>query len=87
MVLRIEKSKNSKIVIFTLSGRLEIETISELKEVLARQGAHKKIALDLEDVKLIDHHSVKFLAECETQGIELRNCPVYLREWILRMRS
>jgi hypothetical protein len=25
---------------------------------------------------------VNFLATCELKGIELRNCPAFLREWV-----
>ena len=82
MVLRIDKTIDSKFVIFALSGRIENEKINELKEILALQPTNQKIAFDLNDIKLVDQASVNFLAECEMQGIELWNCPVYLREWI-----
>jgi len=87
MVLRIEKSKNPEFVIFTLSGRIENEKIRELKEILALERANQKIAFDLESVKLVDQHSVKFLEKCEAQGVQLWNCPAYLREWIVRIRA
>jgi hypothetical protein len=87
MVLRIEKSKKSEFVIFILSGRIENEKIKELKEILASEQANMKIVFDLENVKLVDQHSVKFLQECEAQGVELWNCPPYLREWIVRIRA
>jgi len=87
MVLRIEKSKNSGFVIFVLSGRIESDKIGELKEILALEQSDQKMAFDLENVKLVDQHSVKFLEECEAQGVELWNCPPYLREWIMRIRA
>ena len=87
MVLRIDKSSNSEFVIFALSGRIENEKIRELQEILALQPTLQRIALDLADVKLVDQYSVEFLEECEMQGIELWNCPVYLREWIVRIRA
>jgi ABC-type transporter Mla MlaB component len=87
MVLRIDKSDNSEFVIFTLSGRIENETITELQEILALAQTNQKIALDLKDVKLVDRRSVEYLEECETQGVELWNCPAYLREWIVRARG
>jgi hypothetical protein len=40
------------------------------------------IALDLEEVTLVDRESVRFLAGWERTGIELRNCPAFLRDWI-----
>jgi hypothetical protein len=30
---------------------------------------------------------VRFLGRCESNGIELRNCPLYVQEWILREKD
>jgi hypothetical protein len=46
-----------------------------------------KIVLDLTEVSLIDCDTVKFLAASEANGILLRNCPGYIREWVARERS
>lgn len=35
----------------------------------------------------IEIETVIFLAECEAEGIELKNCPAYIREWITRERG
>jgi hypothetical protein len=35
-------------------------------------------------VRLVDRAAVYFLGLCELNGIELLNCPLYIREWILR---
>ena len=87
MVLRIDKSNKSEFVIFTLSGRIENEKIAELTEIVASQQPGQKIVFDLKDITLIDQSSVEFLAQCQARGAELRNCPAYLREWILRVRG
>ena len=87
MVLRIDIASNSSSTIFVLSGRIEKTTIGELQEILASQKANQKIAFDLMYVKLIDQHSVEFLVECESRGVQLWNCPLYLREWIDRVRN
>ena len=86
MVLRIEKSQHSQYLVFALSGRIENEKIRELQNILALEQADQKIAFDLDHVKLVDQESVEFLEECEAVGVELWNCPVYLREWINRIR-
>ena len=44
------------------------------------------IALDLEEVTLVDLDIVQLLVRSEAQGIELLNCPPYIREWISRER-
>ena len=87
MVLRIEKSNHSEYTVFTLSGRIENEKIKALREILEMDHSEQKTAFDLEEVKLVDQYSVEFLEECEARGVELWNCPVYLREWIARVRA
>jgi hypothetical protein len=42
------------------------------------------IALDLEEVTLVDIDIVQFLARCEAGGMELLHCSPYIREWISR---
>ncbi len=82
-MLRIQRKANGKVV-FTLSGRIEAEDIDELRRLFGLEDTNRKIALDLRDVTLVDREGVKFLAVCEVNGIELENCPAYIREWIGR---
>ena len=42
------------------------------------------IALELGEVTLVDADAVRFLAAAEEAGTELRNCPLFVREWIRR---
>ncbi len=81
-MLKIRRSEDDKFAIFALSGRIEEQHVSELQELLAGEAEVGKIALDLEEVRLVDREVVKFLAACEARGIRLRNCPSYVREWI-----
>ena len=46
-----------------------------------------KIALDLEQVDLVDVQIVRFLGACEAQGITLLNCSPYIRDWIGKERD
>ena len=85
-MLKIRRSANGKIV-FTLSGRIEIEDVEELQRLLALESSDRDLALDLADVTLVDREAVKFLAHCEANSIDLENCPPYIREWIQRETS
>ncbi|HKE25009.1 MAG TPA: hypothetical protein VKB88_21760 [Bryobacteraceae bacterium] len=49
-------------------------------------GCTRKI-LDLREVILVDIAAVRFLIRCEDEGIELVQCPTYVREWMLRERA
>jgi anti-anti-sigma regulatory factor len=85
MVLRIERASRGQLIILRLSGRIQSEHVEELKSQM--EGALQKIVLDLAEVKLVDRDAVCFLADCETQGVELRQCSPYLRDWIARVRA
>jgi hypothetical protein len=40
--------------------------------------------LDLHEVDLVDRDTVRFLARCAAGGVQLEQCPAYIREWIER---
>ena len=81
-MLRIQRSSNMGIV-FSLSGRIEIDDVAELRRLVLSETAGQPIALDLAEVTLIDRDAVGFLACCEIEGIKLENCPAYIREWLI----
>ena len=66
-----------------------MEDLAELRRLLSleRETANGLLALGLKDVTLVDRGAIKFLARCEADGIELENCPPYIREWIQRERD
>jgi hypothetical protein len=80
-MLRIQRKANGKVT-FVLSGRIEAEDIDELRRLFELEDISRKIALDLRDVTLVDRDGIKFLSVCEVDGIQLENCPAYIREWI-----
>jgi hypothetical protein len=82
-MLRIERAVQGALVIFTVSGRVARQHITELQKVLDAE-AQKQKALNLKDVSLVDRDAVRFLARCEAEGTRLENCPIYIREWIVR---
>jgi hypothetical protein len=45
------------------------------------------VAIEIAAVELVDGDAVKLLAQTEGDGIELRNCPAYIREWIAKERE
>ena len=82
-MVRIQRHSNGDVV-FTVSGRLAADNVSELAVLLAAEPAGQPVALDLTDVVLVDRDTVRFLRAREREGITLRNCPPYIREWIAR---
>ena len=43
--------------------------------------------LDLSELTLVDLEVVRFLISVEDEGVELYQCPPYVREWMLRERA
>ena len=84
-MLRIQRSTNGEVVL-TLSGRLRADNLGELKTVLQLDTEGRRVMLDLRDLTLVDRDAVKFLESCEADSIKLKNCPAYIREWIVRER-
>jgi hypothetical protein len=82
VTLRIERSSEAELVVFTLTGRMEIQDVAELQRVLSQEQGNSRIVLDLRDIVLVDRNAVKFMANCEAAGIKLQNCPPYIRAWI-----
>jgi anti-anti-sigma regulatory factor len=82
-MLKIQRKANGDVVL-ALSGRLEANNVSELSELLAAESGGQAIVLDLKDVVLVDRDTIRFLREREGNGVALRNCPHYIREWIAR---
>ena len=81
-MLKIRRSDNEGLAVFLLSGRIEEEHVSELRNLLRGEARGVNIAFDLEEVKLVDRQVVRFLGACEVEGVRLRNCPSFVREWI-----
>jgi anti-anti-sigma regulatory factor len=83
---RIERIRSEdNLVILRVSGRIRGEHVDTLRELVSREKAG--VAIDLEEVILVDREAIRFFALCEANGIELRNCATYIREWVARENS
>ena len=69
-------------MLFTLSGRIEEGEIQELQQLLASEQSGHQLIFNLRDVTLVNQDAVRFLAQCEAQGIKLENSPLHIRTWI-----
>jgi hypothetical protein len=64
---------------------MEAEQVAELKKLFDRDC--RNIILDLRDLRLADRDAVRFLRACEADGMNLQNCPAYVREWMDREKD
>jgi hypothetical protein len=73
------------LVILCISGRITGQDVDMLRDILDQEKS--TVAIDLKDVLLVDRDAVKFLAHRNSNAVELRNCPAYIREWVTRERA
>jgi len=85
MTLKIERYSDGLSTTIRLIGRMRAEHLEELKTQIGESGS--KIALDLEEVNLVDVDVIRFLATCEVQGISIIRCSPYIRDWITKERN
>lgn len=84
---KVNKIVSRQLITFHLSGRLEGKELTHLHDDPAMKVAEQPLVLDLREVKLVDRDAIRVLARCEMCGTELRNCPIYIRDWINRIES
>ena len=80
MVLRIVQESDDEKIVMRLIGRIESEHLQDLEAQIANET--RTIVLDLSEIKLVNQAAIRFLRHSEDSGIELRNCPAYVCEWI-----
>ena len=84
MTLRIDISDERDQVVFTLTGRIQAEQVTELQALVKSDLPNHSLVLDLKELKMVDRDAVRFLAGIEAQGARLKNCSAFVREWISR---
>jgi hypothetical protein len=82
-MLKISRHEREKHTVeFALSGWLQFKHVNQLRELILKED--HKVVLDLREVNLLDREAVEFLVVCESDGVSLRNCSPYIREWVTR---
>lgn len=84
-MLRITRTANGGVV-FKVSGQLTAENVAQIEALFAAETKGRRIVLDCTDLRSVDGEAVKFLEKWEADSIKLKNCGLYIREWIRRER-
>jgi len=84
MTCRIDRLSTEQGLVLYISGRIAAEDIEVVRTALDER---RVVAIEVAEVELVDGDAVKLLAQAEAEGIELRNCPGYIREWITKERT
>jgi hypothetical protein len=84
MTFRIDRLATEHGLGLYISGQLAAEDLEVVRTALDQR---RVVAIELADVELANRDAVKLLAQAEAEGIELRSCPAYIREWITNERE
>jgi hypothetical protein len=86
MTCRIDRALTiENLVVLNVTGGITGEHVEVLRKLLEQETIAPII--DLESVLLVDREAIQLLALFEGRGGELRNCPLYVREWVTRERN
>ena len=85
-MLKIQRFSNGQVT-YMLSGQIEEEDIAELEALIKSEAKGRGMVLDLKNLTLVGQDAIAFLDRCEANGITLKNCPAYIREWIKGQRG
>ena len=81
MTLRIDRVEGR----VRLSGDFRSEQVHQVKAELDR--CQSPVALDLEEVSLVDAEAIRFLNSCEAAGVSVQHCSAYIRAWMSQERE
>ena len=84
MAWRIDRRLTEQGIVLYISGRLAAEDLDVVRTAL---DGCRVVAIELAQVELVSRDAVKLLAQAEDEGIEVRSCPAYIREWMTNERK
>jgi hypothetical protein len=89
MTLKIERISSKRETRIRLSGEFRSGQLDQVKAEIKRDGPllNQRLALDLQELDLVDVECVRFLNMCEAEGISVLHCSPYIREWMLQERG
>jgi hypothetical protein len=85
LTLRIDRISGRRTTRIRVCGEFRVEHIDQVKAELSTSGT--QVALDLDEVDLLDVECVRFLNKCQAEGISMLRCSPYIKEWMLRERK
>ena len=81
-MIKIEAVSDGATATLRFCGRIDQDHLAAIETELRRY--RPRLVFDLTEATLVDRAVVQFLAAREGEGIELWNCPRYIREWITK---
>jgi anti-anti-sigma regulatory factor len=85
MTWKVEKHYHDQRTTIRLIGRMQVQHQHDLRVLSDESGP--TIALDLEELTVVDLEAVRFLGRCQNAGVSLLQCSQYIREWVAEERT
>jgi hypothetical protein len=85
MTLKMERVSGRRRTQIRLSGEFRSEHIDQVQAEIKCGGS--RVALDVEEVDLVDVEGIRFLNACKAEGISVLHCSPYIKEWMFRERA
>jgi hypothetical protein len=82
--MRIQQSEDGHLQIRPGISRIDIESIAVAQTPFQLDLTGRCIALNIEDLYLMDRDAIWVLELCGVETVQLRNCPQYIRDWLAR---
>jgi len=83
ITMELHPSESS--ITLVLNGRLGEDALAELKSsISAARKAQRRVYIDLSEVTLVDRKTVEYFSKQAGKDVQLVNCPLYLRQWIIQ---
>ena len=81
-MLKIKRMSENNGTRIYLSGELRCAHLVDLRAEI--EQVVQPVALDIEEVEVVDIDGIRLLNECRARGIQVVNCSPYIREWMLQ---
>jgi len=85
-MFKLQRVIESGMVRLIAIGRIDAAELPDLQDLVRAESARDAV-LDLLEVTLVDSDVVRFLVQCERNGLRMMNCPAYIREWMGRVSA
>jgi hypothetical protein len=79
-MMKIESGRDGDTATLRFNGQITGDHLAAIRAEVLRY--RPRLVFDLSGATIVDRTVVQFLAACEGEGVELLNCPRYIREWI-----
>jgi hypothetical protein len=81
--IELEQHPAERYVRVLLNGKFSEDALAAVeRSICEAESSHRRVFVDLSEVTLVDRKAAEYLSARASNGVQLVNCPPYLRRWI-----